>query len=253
MIDGNFVKRKIEAGQVSTGAFLSLGSPMAGEACIAAGYEWAAVDAEHGAWDLAAASAAFTAIEARGGVPMARVWDHTKETVNRLLDAGALGIVMPHVSTVEQAEAFVDACRYPPQGHRSVGSGRSTLLNPSYRGGWANENVLVAPQIEDPAGVANAAAIAAVDGIDCLFIGPNDLALEMGLRGDQAYVHPEHRAALSQILAGARAAGKPAGLSVSSPDLAREFVAEGFTFINLNSDFRLLQSACARALEALGA
>ncbi len=252
MNDGNFVKRKIEAGRVSVGAFLALGSPMAGEACIAAGYEWAVVDAEHGAWDLAAASAAFTAIEARGGVPMARVWDHNKETINRLLDAGALGIVLPHVSTVEQAEAFVSACRYPPRGHRSVGSGRATLLNPSYRGQWANDNILVIPQIEDPLGVTNAAAIAAVEGIDCMFIGPNDLAMEMGL-GDQAYVHPEHRAALSQILAGARSAGKPAGLSVGSAKLAREFVDEGFTFINLSSDFRLMQAGCAQALGELNA
>ena len=253
MNNGNFVKRKIENGQVSVGAFLNLGSPMAGEACIAAGYDWAVVDAEHGAWDLAVATAAFTAIEARGGIPMARVWDHDKETINRLLDAGALGIVLPHVSTVEQAEAFASACRYPPRGHRSVGSSRATLLNPAYRGDWANDNILVIPQIEDPLGVENAAAIAAVDGIDCMFIGPNDLALEMGLRGDQAYVDPGHRAALSAILAGARAAGKPAGLSVSSPTLAREFVDEGFTLINLSNDFRLLQSGCAEALGAFSA
>ncbi len=251
MNDGNFVKRKVEAGQVSVGAFLNLAAPMAGEACIAAGYEWAVVDAEHGAWDLSSTTATFTAIEARGGIPMARVWDHAKETIARILDAGSLGIVLPHVATVEQAEALVDACRYPPLGHRSVGSSRATLMNDSYRGRWANDNIMVIPQIEDPLGVANAAAIAKVEGIDCMFIGPNDLALEMGLASDQAFVHPDHLAALTTILEAARSAGKPAGISVRDAKTANPFIEQGFTFINMGNDFRLLQAACARELAAL--
>ena len=251
MIDGNFVKRKVAAGQVSVGAFLNLVSPMAGEASIAAGYEWAAVDAEHGAWDFASITATFTAIEARGGVPMARVWDKDKETINRMLDAGALGIILPHVSTVAEAEEFASACRYPPLGHRSVGSSRATLMNSSYRGDWANQNIMVIPQIEDPVGVANAEAIARVDGIDCMFIGPNDLALEMGLAGSEAFKHPDHLAALQAILDGARAAGKPAGISVRSAAIANPFIRDGFTFINMGNDFRLLQEACDRELAAL--
>ncbi len=244
----NFVKDKLNSGETSVGTFLNLCSPMAAEALIALGYEWAVVDTEHSAWDFADATATFAAIEAKGGIPLARTWDHSRVAISRLLDAGALGLVIPHVSTAESAEQFADAFRYPPLGHRSVGSSRATLLNSEYRNGWANDNVMLIPQIEDPNGVANVYEIASIEGVDAIFIGPNDLALEMGLTANDVFTHPDHLAAINEILNGAKKAGKPAGLSVSDGATAKRFIKDGFTMIDLSNDFRLLQKSASNEL-----
>ena len=93
-------------------------SPIAAEALIEAGYEWLAVDVEHAQWDIGSTTEAFRATEARGGIPMARVQSHDPVVLARTLDAGAMGVIIPHVSTVEEAEAIAQACRYPPRGQR---------------------------------------------------------------------------------------------------------------------------------------
>jgi len=242
-VESNFVKDKLIAGKASVGTFLNLCSPMAAEAMIGLGYEWAVVDTEHSTWDLADTALTFAAIEAKGGIPMARTWDHSNVAISRLLDAGALGLVIPHVSTAQSAAQFADVFRYPPIGHRSVGSSRATLLNNKYRTGWANDNVMLIPQIEDPEGVSNAYEIASTEGVDAVFIGPNDLALEMGLTTNDVFSHPDHIAAIKEILNGAKKAGKPAGLSVPDGLSAKQFIEDGFTMIDLSNDFRLLQKS----------
>ena len=158
----NPVRQKIMAGQPSFGSFLNLVSPMAAEVLVDLGYEWLAVDAEHAQWDIGSMTNAFRAIEARGGIPMTRVESHDPTVLARTLDAGAMGVIVPHVSTVEQAQAIADACRYPPRGQRSSGSGRATIN--AEDGARINEEVLVCPQIEDMEGVNNIEAIMAVDG-----------------------------------------------------------------------------------------
>ena len=147
---------------------------------VAAGFSWAVVDAEHSAWDLESIAHTFRAIEARGAVPLVRAWDHDPVTAARLLDAGAYGIVFPHVSTPEQAEKLAKAMRYPPRGTRSAGTGRCVTLAANYRQVF-DDIVLCIPQIEDMTGIENAEAIAHVEGVDIGFIGPNDLSLSMGV------------------------------------------------------------------------
>ena len=155
----------------------------------------------------------FRAIESRGAVPLARVWSHKSEDIARVLDAGALGVVIPHVSNRAQAEALVQAVRYPPLGQRSAGTGRNqTFVDyPAV----ANEQILLIPQIEDLEGVDQIGEIMAVPGIDVGFIGPHDLGLSMGLKADQIGTDPEHERQLMRILEGCQAAGKPAGLPVA--------------------------------------
>lgn len=251
MIFPNPVKQKLARGEVSIGSWLNLASPLAAEVLAEAGYEWLAIDAEHTPWDLGEITHAVRAIEARGAVPMARAWSHDPEGLGRILDTGVMGLIVPHVSTAEQAEAIADAVRYAPRGHRSGGNSRAAI-SADYTS-RIDDNLLVCPQIEDREGVENIAEIMAVDGMDVAFIGPNDLVVAMGYTRADVYRVPEHLEAMARILGGAQANGKPAGTPAPTVALARQFIAQGFTFIDLSSDLRLLAQVASQELQAVRA
>ena len=232
----NRIKDKLAAGQPSIGSWLNLASPLAAEVMAAAGFEWLVVDAEHSPFDLGHIAHTFRAIEARGAIPMARAWDHDPVTAARLLDAGAWGLVFPHVSTPEQAEKLAAAVRYPPRGQRSVGTGRCVTISADYRATF-DDAVLLIPQIEDMEGVENAEAICAVEGVDIGFLGPGDLAMAMGLEAG----HPDHEAALQTFREGCARAGKPCGIPVKDTDSAKQRIGEGFQLIDVNNDLRFLE------------
>ena len=231
----NPVRETLSRGEASVGSWLNLASPLAAEVLASIGFPWIAVDAEHSPFDLDLITQTFRAIEARGSIPLVRAWDHDPVTVARLLDAGAHGIVFPHVSTPEQAEKLSKAMRYPPRGSRSVGSGRCNLISPDYRT-TANDAVLCIPQIEDMEGINSAEAIARVEGVDIGFLGPTDLAFSMGVEAG----HSDHEEALQRFREGCQKAGTPSGLPVQDAAGARSRLAEGFRFIDLASDMRFL-------------
>ena len=166
---------------------------------------------------------------------------HKPEDIARVLDAGALGVVIPHVSNRAQAEALVQAVRYPPVGQRSAGTGRNqSFLDYA---AVANEQILLIPQIEDLEGVDGIGEIMAVPGIDVGFIGPHDLGLSMGLKAEQIGSDPEHERQLMRILEGCQAAGKPAGLPVRDAAAANKWISRGFQMIDLSNDLALLRSS----------
>ncbi len=232
----NPIKDKLAAGQPSIGSWLNLASQLAAEVMDAAGFEWLVVDAEHSPFDLGHIAHTFRAIEARGAIPMARAWDHDPVTAARLLDAGAWGLVFPHVSTPAQAEKLAAAVRYPPRGQRSVGTGRCVTISADYRATF-DDAVLLIPQIEDMEGVENAEAICAVEGVDIGFLGPGDLAMAMGIEAG----HPDHEAALQTFREGCTRAGKPCGIPVKDTDSAKQRIGEGFQLIDVNNDLRFLE------------
>jgi 4-hydroxy-2-oxoheptanedioate aldolase len=245
----NPIRETLAAGQPSVGGWLNLASPLAAEVMAAAGFPWLVVDAEHSGFDLDLIAHTFRAIEARGALPLVRAWDHDPVTLARLLDLGAWGIVIPHVSTPEQARALARAMRYPPRGTRSAGTGRCVTLSPDYRKVF-DEVVLCIPQIEDLEGIENAEAIARVEGVDIGFLGPNDLALSMGVDPG----HPDHEAALQRFREGFQRAGKPCGLPLrGGAEVVRQRLAQGFRFIDSGSDFRLLELAARKLLAELRA
>ena len=238
----NPIKEKLSSGQPSIGSWLNLASPMAAEVMAAAGFEWLVVDAEHSPFDLGHIAHTFRAIEARGAIPMARAWDHDPTTAARLLDAGAWGLVFPHVSTPEQAEKLAQAMRYPPRGQRSVGTGRCVTISADYRQHF-DDAVLCIPQIEDMEGIENTEAIARVEGIDIGFLGPGDLAISMGVEAG----HPDHEKALTTFREGCERAGKPSGIPVKDTASAKRRIAEGFQLIDVNNDLRFLETAAQTA------
>jgi len=242
----NPVKDALARGEASLGAWLNFGSPMAAEVMASCGFDWLNVDAEHSLFDLNTIADSFRAIEARGCVPFVRSWNHDPTTLARLLDAGAYGIVIPHVSTVEDAEMLARAMRYPPTGTRSSGTGRIAAMGADYKTA-ANDEILVIPQIEDMVGVNNAEAIMALEEVDIGFIGPADLALSM----DVEIGHPDHEAAIQKILAACKKAGKPCGMPARTVESVKQRLAEGFLFLDIASDLRLVEAAAKDVLEAV--
>ena len=239
----NPIRQTLEAGQPSIGAWLNLVSPLATEVMASTGYQWLALDTEHSTFDLDDIANCFRAIEARGAVPLARAWNDDPVTLARLLDAGAWGIVIPHVSSPEQAERIARAMRYPPRGARSAGTGRFVTISPDYLQKF-NDEVLVIPQIEDMEGIDNAETIARVEGVDIGFIGPRDLAFSMGVEPG----HPDHEAAIQKLLEGFQRAGKPCGLPSREVDATRQRIQEGFRFLDVASDLRLLEAGARKML-----
>jgi len=238
----NPIRTTLEAGQASIGSWLNLTSPLSAEVMAAAGFQWLAVDAEHAAFDLGLITHTFRAIESRGAIPLVRIWDHDPVTIARVLDAGAWGVVVPHVSNPEQAEKLAQATRYPPRGVRSVGTGRCVTLD-GYRD-WIDDEVLCIPQIEDLEGIEKAEQIASVEGINIGFLGPGDLALSMGVEVG----HPDHEAALQRFRAGCQRAGKPCGIPTRDAASTKERIAQGFNFIDLSNDLRFLEATANQML-----
>lgn len=243
----NPIKPILASGKPALGGWLNLCSPLAAEVMAAGGLHWVAVDSEHSAFDIPLIADTFRGIEARGAAPFVRAWEHDPVSLARILDAGAYGIVIPHVSTPEQAKAIVDAMRYPPVGHRSAGTGRIAVYGPDYRK-VANDEILVIPQIEDEEGIENTEAILSVEGVDVGFLGPGDLSLAMGV----AQGSPEHEAAVQKFLAGAKKAGKPCGMPSRDPEGIRKRIQEGFQFLDIVSDLRALEAGVATAVKAAG-
>lgn len=244
----NRLRRDLAERTYTIGSWLNLASPSAAEVMASAGFSWLAIDAEHAPIDLADIANHIRAIESRGATPIVRVPNHEPDTIGRVLDAGAMGIIAPHICNADQARKLAQGCRFRPRGCRSSGTTRAATLGAEYAK-TCDEELVVLAQIEDREGVANAEAIGRVEGIDVVFLGPNDLSLEMGVARDS----PELENAIRQVLAASQRAGKPAGIPVGNADAAIRRRREGFSVLTLASDFRLLESFAASQLRAASA
>ena len=232
------------------GMWVCSGSPLVAEICAGAGLDWLLVDMEHSPNGLESVLTQLQAVAAYPVTPVVRVPVGDPVTIKQVLDLGAQNLLVPMVSSVDEARAAVDAVRYPPRGRRGVGSAlaRSARWNrvDGYLGN-ADDHVSLFVQIETAAGVDAAAEVAAVDGVDGVFVGPSDLAASMGLLGQQA--HPEVVAAVRRAFEGVRGAGKPVGVNAFDPAVARSYVDAGASFVLVGADVALL----ARGSEALAA
>ena len=241
------LRRRLSAGDALLGCFLSLGSPLTSEIMGAAGYDWALIDLEHGAGGEPEALAQLQALQGTGCAAIVRVEGGERQRTHRVLDFGAHGIMFPRVDTPDQARQAVAAMRYPATGVRGLAfSNRACMygsnLKPYMEG---CKDLLTIVQIESPEAVANADAIAAIDGVDVLFIGPSDLSHSMGAFGQ--FDRPEFVEAIRRTADAARNHGKHAGLLLPSPGDYARYYEIGYRFIASGSDAVLLNNA-ARAL-----
>jgi len=242
----NPVKRALKDGQVSMGTWLSLGSITAARFMARAGFAWLTVDIEHSLVDWETATHMFASIADAGCIVLARVPANRHDHIKRVLDNGAHGIVVPMVNSREEAIAAVAAAKYPPAGNRSVGGSVHALnfggtANDYYA--RANDEVLVVLQCEHIQAVEQADSIFAVPGIDAIFVGPNDLAASM--RGKDG--KPPSGAATAQVmthvLETCRKHRVAPGLHCGSPEEARHRAGEGWQFLAIGSELRMMLDA----------
>jgi 4-hydroxy-2-oxoheptanedioate aldolase len=230
------------------GMWVCSGSPLVAEICAGGGLDWLLIDMEHAPNGLESVLAHLQAVAPYDALPLVRMPGCLPVMVKQVLDLGAQNLLMPMVDTAEQAEASVRAVRYPPRGMRGVGSALARSARWNRVEGYladADRYVSLFVQIESAAGVANAAEIAAVDGVDGVFVGPSDLAASMGLIGRQS--HPEVVAAVRSAFAAVTAAGKPVGVNAFDPAVADAYLAAGASFVLVGADVAML----ARGSEAL--
>lgn len=248
----NTVRAKLKAGQPSVGTWISLASNIVAEYLTHSGWDWLCVDTEHSPVGFEQTVACFQAICTSGTIPMARVAWNDHVLIKRLLDNGAMGIVVPMVNTKEEAEKAAGAMRYPPEGYRSVGSGRASAYGDDYVTA-ANKEILCVVQVESMESVNNAEAIMSVEGVDACFIGPNDLAASMGIPYGKASQHPEHEAAMMKVLEACKKVGKAAGIHAMSPEDVNRRVEQGFQFVACGSDAKFLRDAVKGAVSKIKA
>ena len=251
----NPVKEKLRAGQPTFGTWLSLGDLYATRVLARQGFDWLTLDLEHSAIDWTRATTLFAAIADAGSVPLARVPQGSHDYIKRVLDAGAWGIVVPMIDTLQQAQTAVAAAKYPPQGNRSVGGGMHAMNFGATAAEYyrrANDEILVVLQTESPRGIENAEAIYGVPGVDAIFIGPNDLRAQMRSADGTDPTPAAHEAAVQRVIEVGRQVGTPTGIHVMTPEDALRRAEQGMQFLAVASDLRMLSSKADEFLQQLG-
>jgi len=248
-MDKQFKSRLIN-NEVLLGTLLSLPCPQVAESLAVLDFDWLWLDMEHGSINLETAAAMLQAIEPHAAA-LIRVPENNPIYLKQVLDIGASGVIVPMVKTVEQAQAAVDACLYPPRGNRSVGGARATQygLNFDRYLIQANREISIVLQIEHKDAVNNIEAITQVEGITCLLIGPYDLSGSLGRLGQ--INHPEVVAAINYVKETCQNQEIPLGIFTPNSGLAQHYKEEGFQLICVGQDCSLLQQQATALLQAM--
>jgi 4-hydroxy-2-oxoheptanedioate aldolase len=242
-LTGAEFKKQLRAGTPKLGIFLNAHSPTVAEQLSHSGYDWLLVDSQHGPMGYEKLSAMLSGISNGGAKSLVRVGSYSdRPGIQQSLDLGADGILVPYINSADEARAAVTCARYPTAGTRSVyfpqrSMNREGLLG--YAGG-ANSNVIVALQVETADCIKNIEDIAAVPGVDILFLGQNDLCMSMGLYEKYEFPHmytsPELGAATEKLIAAARKNNVILGLFLFGTSRVGEFLDKGFSFISIGND-----------------
>ncbi len=233
MLKKNTFKEKAAKGNVCVVAMLSIASPPLAEVLAMSGSDAIILEAEHAPMNEAQIEDVVRACEIGGAPPLCRVPGIDPAFILRVLDAGIMGVVVPHIRTADDAAAVVAAVKYPPMGHRGSGTARAAGYGAISRDTYvaaANAETMVILMIEEPEAVDHIEAIAAVDGVDCLFIGRGDLSLTLGVKPSD----PTLEAMVDQVLAAAGACGLPV-MVAAGEDEARHWIDRGAQIISLQA------------------
>lgn len=247
----NKTREKLIAGQAAFGTFMGLGSPNLAELLSQVGLDYLVIETEHNGLDSAEIEHMLMAIKGTETTPIVRIPSHDTVYIQRALDMGAMGIIVPMLKTADDAEAIVAASRYPPDGTRGWGPLRAsqyTLDNDDYLK-RANDNILVAGLLETKEAVENLDEITSVPGLDALFIGMWDLCFSMGLNPmDMPF--PETDAVLKRALEIGKKNGVAIGMGSNTPEDLIRHKKQGFTFLGYGPDYYLMINAINAGLEA---
>ena len=261
-LTGAEFKKQLRANTPKLGLFLNSHSPTIAEQLSHSGYDWLLVDTQHGPMGNETLSGMLAGISSGGAISLVRVGSYAdRPGIQQSLDMGADGVLVPYINTAEEARAAVSCCRYPTAGTRSVYFPQRCMNKGGLLGyaGDANANVIVALQVETADCIANIEDIAAVPGVDILFLGQNDLCMSMGLyekyKFPDMYTSPELGEATAKLMATARKHDIILGLFLFGTTRVGEFLDKGFRFISVGNDLHhvLTQSgAYVKDVEALG-
>ena len=250
----NPVKRVLAAGGVSLGTMVfEFNSSGIARIAASAGAEFVIFDMEHTGWSVETVRTLIATSGGSGTVPMVRVPATQYHLIARPLDVGAMGIMVPNVESEDQARTIVRSAKYPPVGARGAGFG---LAHDDYRAGdplatmrSANDELLLIAQIESVHGVESVERIAAVEGIDVLWVGHFDLTNSMDI--PTQFRHPDYLRAVDRVIAACRATGKAAGIMAADVETAKQALAQGFRIIAYWGDVWLYQQALRTGLQAI--
>jgi 4-hydroxy-2-oxoheptanedioate aldolase len=248
------LRARVLAGETLFGLFLDLGSPLSAEICSRAGYDWLVIDLEHGAGTEAGLVGLLQSVEVGGSTAVVRPQSGERLRIGRALDLGAAGIVIPRLESAAEVREAVSFLRYPPAGGRGValrtrGAGLGTIGHGEV--GRVDERIVGIVQIESVGALREADAIAAIDGVDVLFVGPADLTHSLGVPGrfdDETY-----RAALKTVVDACVAHGKAAGILVYDLAVVPGLLELGFRFVGIGADGALVANGARAALAAVRA
>jgi 4-hydroxy-2-oxoheptanedioate aldolase len=262
VLSGAEFKKQLREGKTKLGLFLNSSSPTVAEQLAHSGYDWLLVDTQHGPMGYESLSGMLAGIANGGAKSLVRVGSYQdRPGIQQALDMGADGVLVPYINTAEEARQAVSCCRYPTAGTRSVyfpqrSMNRAGLLG--YAGG-ANANTIVALQVETADCIKNMDEIAAVPGVDLLFLGQNDLCMSMGLYEKYEFPHmytsPELGAATDKLKAAANRNNVILGVFLFGTSRVAEFIEKGFPFVSIGNDLHhILTQATAyvKDVEAIG-
>jgi 4-hydroxy-2-oxoheptanedioate aldolase len=251
----NPVKRALREGKPSVGTWLSLGSIVAARFMARSGFAWLTVDIEHSLVDWETATHMFASIADAGCLALARVPANRHDHIKRVLDNGAQGIVVPMVNSRQEAEAAIEAALYPPHGTRSVGGSVHAMNFQATANDYfarANDELLLVLQCEHIKAVEAADAIFSVPGIDAIFVGPNDLAASMRGKDGKPPSAEATRQAMDHILKTCQKHKVAAGLHCGSAEEARQRIAEGWQFLAVGSELKMMLTDASHIIQSLG-
>lgn len=249
----NPLKTKLQNNQLTIGSWITFGSTNIAEIMAQAGFEWLTVDMEHSVITIDVAQKLIQVIDGCGVVPLVRVGENNPNLIKRVMDAGAYGVIVPMVNTRDQAEAAVNAVKYPPIGTRGVGLARAQGYGFDFDdyAATVNDESVVIVQVEHIDSVNNLEDILSVDGVDGCIIGPYDLSGSLGVPGN--FTHPDVLAALKKVEEICEKMNVPLGMHVIEPEhgLVVENVEKGYTFIAFSLDSLFLGTSCREQIKSL--
>jgi 4-hydroxy-2-oxoheptanedioate aldolase len=249
-LNGGQLKARVTTGELALGTFLGTASCVTAEVCAAAGFDYLLLDLEHGAGGEEQTRTTIPMAASYGVPTVVRVESDERIRIGRVLDAGAAGIMLPRLDTADDIQQAIRHLRYPPRGDRGVATYNRACrfgLDPDALS-RADDEILAIVQIESARAVANAAAIAAIDGVDVLFVGPRDLSHDLGVPGQIS--HPDYLRALDQVREAAKKHQKACGMLVPDGTAAAGKHTEEWTFLAIGSDATLLAAAATEQLRA---
>jgi len=232
-----FIRDRVLNGEVMFGIGAFLGSGLTVEMIGAAGFDWTWIDIEHGAQDYSELIHQMQANSINNAPAIVRIAWNDSPRFKRVLDLGAAGVMVPYVTTADEAKRAAESMRYPPDGIRGVAKfNRACGFGQNFNDYFskANNSLLTVVQLETAKSVENAADIAAVEGVDVLFIGPLDLSVSLGITDN--YEHPDFVEAMNHVARACKQHGKAAGILVPKLDYLDSWISKGFTFLVVGSD-----------------